>query len=101
MDVSWNLDKVPALRHSLKLAEQKAFSQVKIVHPADTFARTAGYSSWEEILSLPFGTRITGTIPYASKSIIGLQMLSATIKEHNFNMQPDEFANLVIWRDHE
>jgi len=101
LDYSLDLDKTPALRHALKLSEQHAFNEVKIEHPADTFAKSAGYSSWDEVLGLPLGRRVTGIIPYAGKSILGLQMLSTTIQDHNFKSQPDDSTNLTIWREKE
>ena len=98
MEYSLDLNKTPALRFLLKQSEQEAFEKLKVVHPADAFAKTAGYDSWEDVIVAADSDIIIGIMPSAGKSLISLQMLSQTIKDAGLKYSANEFGTLTVWR---
>lgn len=72
-------------------------ANITIVHPCQTFAASAGYASWQDVVtSAKAGQIITGAAPHIGKTVINLKLFSAEVEREGLYMFVDDFGMLAL-----
>lgn len=84
-------------RH-VAILQALADGTIKIAHPCDSWAKSAGYESWQAALTAmkEDGKVIAGAAPQMGKSTISVDLLLEAVRKAGLHYYLTEFGQLIL-----